>query len=73
MPRTLQLMMSHDEDGHFPQESQLQSDDIYATPPLRRWLSRKHVYNSDFDADDQSHQPESPWLRSEGGIIYSTF
>ena len=66
------IAVDDDEDGHFPQESQLQSDDIYATPPLRRRLRRKHVYDSDFDANDQSHQPESPRLRSEGCIIYST-
>ena len=58
-----------DRDENLPQESQLQSDDIYATPP-RRQLRRKYVHD-DSESDDQLQQLESPRLRPEGCITYS--
>ena len=57
-------------DEKFSQESQLQSDDMYATPPPPgRRLRRKYVHG-DSESDDQLQQPESPQLRPEGCITY---
>jgi hypothetical protein len=62
--------MAVDNDEQFPEESQPQSDDFYATPkPPRQQLRRRYVH----DSDDQPQQPESPRLRPEGCITYSTY
>jgi hypothetical protein len=65
------MAVDNEEDEYFPQESQLPSDDIYATPPQSRRLYRKYVHESDYD--DQPQQPKSPQLRPEGCITYSIY
>lgn len=63
------------ENGHFPQESQLPSDDFYASPPPIQH-DRKYVHDQvegqlpsdDFYASPPpiQHDPESPQLNPEG-------
>jgi hypothetical protein len=57
---------AHDEEDYFPQESQLPSDDMYASPPPRQH-SRKYIFDG---SDDQPEQMESPQLRPEGCTPY---
>ena len=58
---------ANEEDEHFPQDSQVPSDNIYTSPPPRR-QGRKYVYDSDFD---QPLQIRTPQHRIEGCLSLS--